>query len=182
MDRIEQLCSAAQKGDLEAASELLATFYERIFAYLRRRCSNDEDAADLTQKTFSKVWASLSTYRRQSNFSTWVHSIAHHVYVDACRARKLSIAEGENWWLSQPDDTPGPFDSIAQRESAEQLFALVAKLDEDAREVVHLHYYQALTLEQTAEVLSIAVSTVKYRLRRALDFLKRHVTNPKVNS
>src|SRR5688572_17331642 len=144
MDRMEQLVSAAQNGDLDAASELVAAVYEPIFAYLRRRCSNDEDAADLTQKTFSKVWASLPSYRRRSNFSTWVHSIAHHVYVDACRTKQLPMAEGENWWLHEADDAPGPFESAAQRESAEQLYALVAKLDEDAREVIHLHYYQSL--------------------------------------
>ena|SRR5687767_767868 len=174
MDRIEELCSAAQNGDLEAASELVANLYERIFAYLRRRCLSNEDAADLTQKTFSKVWASLPAYRGHSHFATWVHSIAHHVYVDSRRAKQLPT-EPENWWTDQPDQAPGPFEAVAQREQAEQLYALVARLDEDERDAVHLHYYQGLTLDQTAEVLSVAVSTVKYRLRRALDFLRRHV-------
>lgn len=181
MDRDEHLCRAAQAGEIQAASELLEIYYERVFAYLRRRCTNDEDARDLTQKAFSRVWASLQSYRGQSSFSTWVHSVAHHVYVDWRRLKHLPSAEGDDWWKDQTDHAPGPFESVAQRETAEQLYALVAKLDEDARDVVHLHYYQGLTLEQTAEVLSVAVSTVKYRLRRALDFLKRHVPNPKVN-
>src|SRR6476620_11443692 len=121
MDRIEQLCRAAQEGEMEAASELVATFYQRVFAYLRRRCTNDQDAADLTQKTFSKVWASLPSYGRQSNFSTWVHAIAHHVYVDWRRLKQLPSAEGENWWIDHADDAPDPFESAAQREVAEQL-------------------------------------------------------------
>ena len=176
---VEQLCRAAQAGDRAAASELLALFYERIFAYFRRLCGREEDAADLTQKTFTKVWSSLPSYRERSTFSTWVHGIARHVYVDWRRKKDVLSPAEDEWWDIQPDAQPGPAEAAAERELAAQLYALVEKLDEDAREAVHLHYYQELTLEQTAQVLGVAVSTVKYRLRRALDFLKRHVSEPK---
>src|SRR6266480_3593064 len=83
-DHADSLCNRAESGDLSAASELVSLFYERIFAYFRRVCGNDQDAADLTQKTFFKVWTSLGSFRRRSAFSTWLHGIAHHVYVD-CR-------------------------------------------------------------------------------------------------
>ena len=175
MDRVEQLCRAAQNGDREAASELLRLAYEKVFAYFRRLCGHEEDAADLTQKTFRKVWLSLSSFQSRSNFSTWVHSIAHHVYVDWRRARPAPLSQSDQWWQSQPDTSPGPFETAAKRDSAEHLYALVENLDDEAREAVHLHYYQGLTLEQTAAVLSVALSTVKYRLRRALDFLREHV-------
>lgn len=178
MDRIEQLCRAAQGGDSDAASELVKLTYQRVFAYFRRLCGHEEDAADLTQKTFSKVWASLASYGGRSSFSTWIHSIAHHVYVDWRRGKHPSTVQVDEWWHSQSDSAPGPFETAAAREFADQLYALVEKLDDDAREVVHLHYYQGLTLSETADVLAVAVSTVKYRLRRALDFLKRHVTDP----
>ncbi len=177
-DHLDQLCRAAQGGDMAAACELLNAFYEKVFAYFRRLCGREEDAADLTQKTFAKVWASLGSYRQRSTFSTWVHGIARHVYVDWRRRKDLSSQADDSWWDAQPDSQAGPFESTAEREIAQQLYALVDKLDEDAREAVHLHYYQELTLEQTAEVLGVAASTVKYRLRRALDFLKRHVTEP----
>ena len=54
---------------------------------------------------------------------------------------------------------------------AVRLHAMVARLDEGKREVVHLHYYQGLSIKETAEVLDIGTSTVKYRLREALDQL-----------
>ena len=183
MDRTDQLRRAAQQGDLDAASELVKLFYEKVFAYFRRLCGHEEDAADLTQKTFSKVWASLPSYAERSSFSTWIHSIAHHVYVDWRRIKQPPVLNDEQWWHDRPDSAPGPFESAAARETAEQLYALVEKLDEDSREAVHLHYYQGLSLDETADVLSVSPGTVKYRLRRALDFLKRHVADsPRIPS
>ena len=175
MDRAEQLCRAAQTGDREAASELVALSYERVFAYFRRLCGHEEDAADLTQKTFRKVWESLATYAGRSAFNTWIHSIAHHVYVDWRRLKPAPLSQTDEWWRSQVSDDAGPFEVAARRDLATQVYSLVDKLDEDARETVHLHYYQGLTLEQTAETLAIATSTVKYRLRRATDFLRQHI-------
>jgi RNA polymerase sigma-70 factor, ECF subfamily len=176
---IDQLCKAAQAGDFAAASELVGSFYEKIFAYFRRLCGREEDAADLTQKTFAKVWSSLASYGGRSTFSTWLHGIARHVYVDWRRKKDVLSGADPTWWEIQPDPQASPFESASQHELATQLYALVEKLDEDAREAIHLHYFQELTLDQTAEVLGVALSTVKYRLRRALDFLKRHVNEPK---
>src|SRR6266704_822901 len=69
-------------------------------------------------------------------------------------------------------DGPSPFESAAEQDMARQLYALVQQLEEGAREAVHLHYYQGLTLQETAEVLNIATSTLKYRLREALNLLR----------
>src|SRR6185436_493429 len=97
MDRAEQLCRAAQRGDTEAASELLRLSYAQIFAFFRRLCGHDEDAADLTQKTFCKVWLSLPSYQGRSSVSTWIHAIAHHVYVDWRRGKSPPISQGDAW-------------------------------------------------------------------------------------
>jgi len=56
---------------------------------------------------------------------------------------------------------------------------LVEQLEEDARQVIHLHYYQHLSLLETAEVLGVATSTVKYRLRGALELLRLRMSDPK---
>lgn len=178
MDRVEQLSRAARDGDREAAAELVGMTYGKVFGYFRRLCGREEDAADLTQKTFGKVWQSLAAYQNRSSFVTWIHAIAHHVYVDWRRGKQPPISPGEEWWQVQPDGGPGPFESAAQRDLAAHLCGLVDKLDDEAREIVHLHYYQGLTLDQTAEALTVAVSTVKYRLKRALDFLREHVEQP----
>jgi RNA polymerase sigma-70 factor (ECF subfamily) len=171
-DAAETLCERARQGDLTAASELIALFYQRIFAYLRRLSRNDDDAADLTQKTFARTWQSLASYQRHSSFSTWLHGIAHHVYLDWRRKRSIGDAQSDEWWETQAANSPTPFENTAERELAVQLYRWVDELDDEKKQTVHLHYYQNLPLSETAEVLGVAVSTVKYRLREALAFLR----------
>ena len=182
MDRAEQLCRAAQDGDREAASELVQLSYEKVFAYFRRLCGHEEDAADLTQKTFRKAWLSLSSFQGRSSFSTWIHAIAHHVYVDWRRRRSVVDYQTDEWWEACVAEGPSPFEDAAEREAAHQLYAAVEQLEEDARDVVHLHYYQGLSLKETADVLNIATSTVKYRLREALNDLRTRTAEPKLRT
>src|SRR2546430_16194085 len=141
-DDVQGLCEQARNGDLAAASELVARFYQRIFAYFRRLCGNDHDAADLTQKTFSKVWPALASYQQRSSFSTWLHGIAHHVYVDWRRKKNPLQAQADDWWETCAADGPSPFEDAAEKEAAKQLYSLVERLEDGVRQAVHLHYYQ----------------------------------------
>ncbi len=177
-DSSEQLCVRARNGDSAAASELVSLNYQRLFAYFRRLCSNDHDAADLTQKTFAKVWAALHTFESRSSFSTWMHGIGRNVYLDWRRQDSRSDDRTDEWWENCVADGPSPFEDAAEHDHASRLHKLVAGLDEEKKEVVHLHYYQGLSLRETAEVLNVATSTVKYRLREALDFLRSHPVEP----
>ena len=171
----ETLCERACKGDLAAASELVAKTYQQIFGYLRRLSGNDEDAADLTQKTFARTWQSLASFKRRSSFSTWLHGIAYHVYLDWRRKRNFGEAQSDEWWETQAASLPTPYENTAERELAHQLYRWVDELDDEKKQAVHLHYYQNLPLNETAEVLGVATSTVKYRLREALAFLRSRV-------
>jgi RNA polymerase sigma-70 factor (ECF subfamily) len=175
-DAADILCERARKGDVAAASELVTLFYQRIFAYLRRLSGNDHDAADLTQKTFTRTWQAIASYQGRSSFSTWLHGIAHHVYLDWRRKRTVGDAQTDEWWETQAANSPTPFEDTAARELANQLYRWVDELDDEKKQTVHLHYYQNLSLNETAEVLGVAASTVKYRLREALAFLRSRST------
>jgi RNA polymerase sigma-70 factor, ECF subfamily len=177
-ERMQQLCALAQAGDEKAASELVKLFEGKVFAYLARLCGHPDEAADLTQKTFCQVWKALPGFRNRSSFSTWVHGIARHVYLDWLRKRNLLDSQSPVWWEHCRDDTPSPFESAADRDQARLLYKLVEQLDESSRELIHLHYYQGLSIKEAACVLDVATSTVKYRLRKALDFLRSKTSEP----
>ena len=181
-DAGEELCDGARAGDAAAASGLITLYYERIFAYFRRLCGNDEDAQDLTQKAFLKVWSSLGSYQKRSSLSTWIHALAHHVYVDWRRRRNSLEWQSDEWWQTCAAEGPSPFEDVAEKELAHRLYALVDQLEEGSKEAVHLHYYQGLSIKDTAEVLGVATSTVKYRLREALNFLRSQTAEPKFRS
>jgi len=179
-DPVEKLCRLAKTGDRAAAGELIALHYQKTFAWFHRLCGNEHDAADLTQKTFAKVWPALAAFEGCSSFSTWLHGIGHHVYVDWRRRRNFSESRGDEWWETCIADGPSPFEDAVERDLARRLYTAVERLDEPAREVIHLHYYQRLSLQETAEVLHVAISTVKYRLRGALDALRSHTAEPRL--
>ena len=171
--RTKNLCERAKSADRNAACELLGIYHSDIFAYLRRLCGNRQDAEDLTQHTFLKVWSSLDRFAGRSEFSTWLYRIAHNTYIDW---RRRGPGEARNypdpWWGECIDTRPGPLADVADRQMAQRLYEAVDQLDDDQKHVVHLHYYQQLSIRQTARVLDVAVSTVKYRRREVLRILK----------
>jgi RNA polymerase sigma-70 factor (ECF subfamily) len=174
-DQASILVEAACRGDETSAAQLIELYYERIYAFLRRLTANDSDAADLTQRTFSSVWQALPTFAGRSSVSSWIHGIAYHVYVDWRRVNRPTEPRSNEWWGGCPSADAGPDEIVARQDMRARVYAVVDELDRDLRETVHLHYYQSLTLEETAAALGIAVSTVKYRLRSALAELQRRL-------
>ena len=172
-----QLVATALRGDQAAAVELIELFYERIYAFLRRLTANDADAADLTQRTFGRVWQALPTFAGRSSVSSWMHSIAYHVYVDWRRADRHTEPRSSEWWAARPAPGATPAEIVAHADLAAAVYGSVHELEPDLRHTVQLHYYQNLTLQETADALGVATSTVKYRLRQALAELQRKLAS-----
>jgi RNA polymerase sigma-70 factor (ECF subfamily) len=171
--RIKNLCKRAGRADKGAACELLEIYYADIYSYLRRLCGSADDAEDLTQQTFLKVWSSLDSFAGRSKFSTWLYRIAHNTYIDFQRENASSNrVRSDEWWAVFIDKNAGPFANVSDHQLARRLYKIVDQLDEGKRNVVHLHYYQGLSIRETANVLGIATSTVKYRLREVFKILR----------
>jgi RNA polymerase sigma-70 factor (ECF subfamily) len=168
-----QLVESVCRGEYAAATELVERFYERIFAFLRRLCGSDADAADLTQRTFGRVWTALPQFEKRASFNSWIHSIAYRLFLDWYKSQGRLEVRSNEWWELHPAVEPGPDETLCRRDAATHLFTCVEILAKELRETVHLHYYQNLTLQETADAMGIATSTVKYRLRQALDHLKK---------
>lgn len=172
-NRIKNLCKRAKKADKDAAYELLKIYYADIYSYLRRLSGSRTDAEDLTQQTFLKVWSSLNGFGGHSRFSTWIYRIAHNTYIDWLRSKTNGTQNrSEKWWLECIDSNPGPFTNTAERQFAQQIYEAVDNLDKDKKHIIHLHYYQGLSIRETAGVLGVATSTVKYRLREVFKILQ----------
>jgi RNA polymerase sigma-70 factor (ECF subfamily) len=168
-----QLVQAARGGDKAAAAELIETSYQRIYAFLRRLAANDTDAADLTQRTFARVWQALPSFEGRASVSSWIHSIAYHAFVDWKRQDHRAEPRPDEWWAACATTAVSPDEAASCNDLAEVLYASVDRLETDLRHTVHLHYYQELTLQETADALGVATSTVKYRLRQAVAELQK---------
>jgi RNA polymerase sigma-70 factor, ECF subfamily len=170
---LEAMAARARAGERSAAVQLVELFYERIYAFLRRLSFNETDAADLTQRTFARVWEALPSFAGRSSVGSWIHGIAYHVYVDWRRtAHRLEPRSGE-WWEAHASADEAPDVAASRTDFARTIHAMVNGLEAEARDTVHLHYYQELTLQETADAMGVATSTVKYRLRQALAELQK---------
>ncbi len=172
----DPLVAAALAGDEAAAGKLIAEYHARIFAFLRRLAGNDADAEDLTQRTFARVWTALDRFAGRSSLSSWMHGIAYHAYLDWRRAERRGEPQTDAWWEACPAPGPGPAELAASADLAHATYAAVDRLDPYLRSAIHLHYYQGLTLQETAEAMGTSASTVKNRLRAALDELQARLT------
>jgi RNA polymerase sigma-70 factor (ECF subfamily) len=168
-----QLRAAAHRNTPEAVVQLIELYYERIFVFLRRLAGNDADAEDLAQRTFVRVQQSLPTFAGRSSVASWIHGIAYHTYVDWRRADRRVETRSDEWWAACPASEPAPDEVVAHADLARALYASVDRLEPELRDTVHLHYYQGLTLQETADAMELATSTVKYRLRQAVDRLQK---------
>jgi RNA polymerase sigma-70 factor (ECF subfamily) len=175
---VSQLVETARRGDAAAAAGVIELFYERIYAFLRRLAGNEADAADLTQRTFERVWQALPGFEGRSSVVSWIHSIAHHVYVDWRRSNHRTEPRSDEWWADCPAAGASPDELAARNDRSASVYASVDRLDPDLRETIHLHYYQGLTLQETADALGVATSTVKYRVRQALAELQKRLSEP----
>lgn len=174
-----QLIAEARQGGMAAATQLVDRFYEAVYAFLRRLAGGDADAEDLTQKTFTRIWQALPRFEGRSSVSSWLHGIAYHVYQDWRRSNHRFESRPDAWWADCPDGRAAPDAVAIESDLAAALYAAVDRLEPGVREAVHLHYYQGLTLAETADVLGLATSSVKYRLRTAVqDLHKRLAAEP----
>ena len=178
----EQIVEQFRSGEQDAAVELIDLFYQKIYGFLRRLTGNEADAADLTQRTFGRVWQALPGFSGRSSVGSWIHSIAYHTYVDWRRTNSRTELRSPEWWAERVDLVPRPDDIAAGKDLAATVFALVDRLSPDVRDTVHLHYYQSLTIQETADAMNIATSTVKYRLRQALEELEKKLNSDRIIS
>ena len=165
-------------GDPAAAAEFVDRHYARIYAFLRRLSGGEADAADLTQVTFGRAWTALARFRGDSSLNSWLHGIAYHVWQDWLRRDHHETTVPDAWWEDCADTGTPPDERAALADLRGALYAAVDRLPAELRTTVHLHHYQGLSLEETATALDIATSTVKYRLRNALQQLQGALAEP----
>jgi RNA polymerase sigma-70 factor, ECF subfamily len=169
----DTLKKLARRDTPGAAVLLVESYYERVYAFLRRLAGNDADAADLTQRTFARVQQALLTFAGRSSVSSWVHGIAYHTYVDWRRSDCRVEPRSDEWWGDRESHELPPDEVVARADFGSCLYGFVDRLASELRDSIHLHYYQGLTLQETADAMGVATSTVKYRLRQALDELQK---------
>jgi RNA polymerase sigma-70 factor, ECF subfamily len=163
-------------GDLQAFDEVYARFGEMVFNLAVRLSGNREEAADLTQEIFLRIYRHLGSFGGRSTLKTWVFRIA----VNHCRDRLSrhhlplqSIDDGtEEGGLAIADPGRGPEDLAVAADEGRRVTECLGRVPQVFREAVVLRDLEGLSYEEIAEVLGVRVGTVRSRIARGREQLR----------
>jgi len=157
----ELLAVRCQRGDRAAFGEIVAMFEKRLFYYLRRICGSEADSWDALQETWLNVFRSIPKLRDQRALPAFLYRTARNVAITRLRARDVLFDESHG---QQNGDAAWTDDGTADFENAEHVHHALDQLPVLQREALTLFFLHDLSLEQMAEMLGVAVGTVKSRL------------------
>lgn len=177
----ELLIRRAQRGDADAFEQLLLEHQKSVYNLCYRMAGNPDDAMDLSQETFLRAWRCLDQYQFASAFSTWLYRLCSNICIDFLRRRRrqqtvpltFEDADGEEQTYAVPDAQPLPEEQVELKLTREILQAAMTQLLPEHRAVLQLRVVNEMSYEQIADVLDIQIGTVKSRLSRARNQLKK---------
>jgi RNA polymerase sigma-70 factor (ECF subfamily) len=179
------LISRALGGDQRAYTELTHRFRSAVFQIVFKIVRDKETANDLVQETFMKAFASLASYRSEYRFSTWLYKIAANSSIDHLRKkrikalsldRKLETKDG-TVEIEIPDYSYHPGIVLERKEQRLSIEEAIQSLPGKYREVIIYRHKDDKSYEEIADLLSIPIGTVKARIFRARELLKKKLKN-----
>lgn len=166
-------------GDRDRYTDLVKRYEKRVINYVYRITHRYEEAHDLAQEIFVKVFLALDRYDPKYQFSTWLFRIAQNSAIDALR--KKSVIEVP---IARPTDDENakdrefadggvsPYRAMSNKQLAAAIDTAVENLPADYRELIQLRHFAELSYEEIATMKKLPLGTVKNKLFRARNLLK----------
>jgi len=170
-------------GDQKAYRDLVRRYQRPVFSVVVRMVRRSEDAEDITQETFVRMFRALERYDPERPFTAWLFTIASRLAIDHLRRRRvqtvsLSQSEpgsSEEHQIDVEDQGLKPDEITSHHEEEQRTQDLIDSLPEHYRIVVLLRHQQDLSYEEIAEALNLPLGTVKARIHRARAILKERI-------
>ena len=165
-----------KRGDPSLFADLVLKYQDRIYNLCRYMLENSHDAEDAAQDTFLKAYQGLGSYSPTASFYTWLYRIAVNTCLDHKRKfsfRSLFFSDERTNLDGFPSWAPSPESTCATTQSMHALQAALNLLSKKLRVVIVLHELEGLSYEEIAEILDISAGTVKSRISRAREELKK---------
>ncbi|NLB51325.1 MAG: sigma-70 family RNA polymerase sigma factor [Syntrophomonadaceae bacterium] len=184
----EILVKQSLQGDTLAFEKLILPYQNKIYVLAYRYMNNEEDAYDMTQEAFIKAFRSLRSFKGDSSFGTWIYRVATNVCLDELRRRKrriialsldepLAVKDGETVEKEIADNKPTQDIIIEQKEFSQYIQQLVSEMKPEHKNVIILRDMMQLSYEEIAVALDTSIGTVKSRLSRARNILRKKLVN-----
>ncbi len=182
MNDIERLLIKKSKsGDVEAFEQLIFDYQKKAYNIALRIMGNQEDAKDMCQEAFIRIFKSIEGFKEQSSFSTWMYRIITNVCLDEIRKRKkndtismdstFETQDGEiHFEVVSEDDTPE--EAYIRTEKKRLILKTINELNEEYKTAIVLRDIQGFSYEEIANILCCSIGTVKSRINRGRNILK----------
>ncbi len=175
----EHLMTRVQQGDMNAYQELIRLYQKKVFRVISSYQRNPEDALEVVQDTFLKVYTSRSTWERKTSFAAWLYRIAINASIDRYRRsgkdKPAYLEDMVEAQIHKSATTGRPGDALDLLKAGERRAMLenaIRRLPGRQREVVSLRYFAEMQLGEIADVLDCPLGTVKSNLHKAIHTLR----------
>lgn len=168
-----QLIRSALAGNERAYARLMALYKVRVYNLALRMVHNEEDALDLTQETFIKAFRSLSTFRSDFAFKSWIYKIASNTCLDFLRKKRPETVSTDDVSLAEPQ--ADPVKDLARSRARERIQEAIQALPDNLRAAVVLRHQEGMSYEEISRVLDVPMGTVKTWIHRGREILKKRL-------
>lgn len=157
-----------QKGETECFNHLVEHYSKPVFRLICRIVRNQEDAEELTQDVFLKIFRSLQNFQGNSLFSTWLYRIAYNTAITHTRKKKQEFLYMEEQTIDNISDrdVDEAFENTFTENHLQALQKAIDRLSPDERGIITLFYMEEKTVDELAEVTGLSISNVKVKLHR----------------
>jgi RNA polymerase sigma-70 factor (ECF subfamily) len=178
-ERIKQVL----KGDRNAFGEVMELYKDKVYQLSFRMLGNRHEAEDIAQEAFIRAFVNIQSFNLNLKFSTWIYRIATNLCIDRIRKKKpdyyldaeVAGTEGLTMYSHIPSNTSLPEDDVESLELQELIQKEISKLPEKYRTVIVLKYIEELSLNEISEILDIPLGTVKTRIHRGPEALRKQL-------
>ncbi|ANS75957.1 RNA polymerase subunit sigma-24 [Paenibacillus yonginensis] len=178
------LVKLARKGNQDAFAELVELYKDKVFHLAYRMLNNRHESEDIVQETFLRVYKNWDKYDENQKFSTWMYRIATNLCIDRLRKRKpnfsldaeLNDQDGTaDGYSLIPGDNRTPESEFLISETQQIIHQAIAGLPAKYKTIMILRYLQELSLQEIGDILDMPVTTVKTRVHRGREFLRKRL-------
>jgi len=168
-----------ESGDRTAYSQLMDTYFEKVYSRMLKMTGQPGDAEDLAMEAFNKAFSKLDQYTPDFAFSTWLYRIAKNNCIDHLRRNRKDNdnmvnqheAEGDITAHELANQLPSPEQLLINQQETHLLREIVETLHPKYKDIIKLHYFNELSCDEIAQQLELPEGTVKVRLFRARELL-----------
>ncbi|MGE6490015.1 RNA polymerase sigma factor SigW [Paenisporosarcina sp. NPDC076898] len=173
------------KGDQNAFAEIVELYQDKLYRVCFRMLGNRHEAEDIAQEAFVRAFVNIHTFDTKRKFSTWLYRIGTNLCIDRIRKKKpdyyldaeVSGTEGLNMYSQIAASEELPEDQVMKMEMQDRVQYEISRLPDKYRAVIVLKYMEDLPLQEISEILEMPLGTVKTRIHRGREALRKQLSN-----